>query len=194
MFENEANAFINNQNQNQEPYPFISEMSYSNDIRKIKLNPMKAGLIVLMIYVGIQIIFVFVGLFAFNNKPLRILFCTIHLPFIAILAFSPGSTICKFDYNSKTFTSYVIPILPIPIPYPCLSTKINFQDISGFFLQKVKGVTKKYYKVGVKDNNGVEKIISIGQDIKCDSEYDQRLNFIPFILRAYLKPEEKNIL
>ena len=75
-----------------------------------------------------------------------------------------------------------------------LSTKINFQDISGFFLQKVKGVSKKYYKVGVKDNNGVEKIISIGQDIKCDSEYDQRLNFIPYILRAYLKPGEKNIL
>jgi hypothetical protein len=192
MIENEANAFINSQQH--EPYPFISEMSYSGDVRKIKINSMKGPFIGLMICIGTQIIFIFVGLFAFDNKPLRILFCTIQLPYIVIIALSPGNTICKYDYNSKIFTSYMIPTLPIPIPYPYFNVKINFQDISGFFVQKIKGGTKKYYKVCVKDKNDEEKIISLGQDTKCSTEYDERINFIPFILRAYLKPGEKNIL
>lgn len=183
---NESSVFINNRNTEDNPY--ISEISYKNSIRKIRINTMKSNLIALIILFVLEIAFVIIGIFLFENKSLKIMFCTIQLPFIIILAFSPGGTVCKYDYNSKTFSSYLLPTVPIPIPYMCFSLTINFEKIDGFYLQKVSGGTKKYYKIGVKDINGKDNVIAIGQDYKCQSDLDEKIKFIPFLLRAYLKP------
>ena len=183
---NESSVFINNGNTEDNPY--IAEISYKNSIRKIRINTMKSNLIALIILFVLEIAFVIIGIFLFENKSLKIMFCTIQLPFIIILAFSPGGTVCKYDYNSKTFSSYLLPTVPIPIPYMCFSLTINFEKIDGFYLQKVSGGSKKYYKIGVKDINGKDNVIAIGQDNKCQSDLDEKIKFIPFLLRAYLKP------
>jgi len=176
------NVFINNGNTEDNPY--ISEISYKNSIRKIRINTMKSNLIALIILFVLEIAFVIIGIFLFENKSLKIMFCTIQLPFIIIFAFAPCNSICIYDYISKTFSSYITPI--IPIPYTCLSTKINFNEISGFYLQKFKRGTKKYYKLGVKSINETEQIIAIGQDTSCKLEFDNSLDYMPYILRALL--------
>ena len=183
---NESSAFINNENTENNPY--ISEISYKNNIRKIRISTMKANLIAVIILLVVQVALIFIGIFLFENKSLKIMFCTMQLPMIIIFAFSPGGTVCKFDYNSKIFSSCLLPTIPIPIPYMCFSLTINFDKIDGFFLQKVGNTTKKYFKIGVKDISGKDKIIAIGQDIKCESNLDEKIKFIPFLLRAYLKP------
>ena len=185
MNANESNVFIND---NIESNPYITEKSYSNNVRKIRINTMKGNLIAVFIILGLQIVFIFVGIFVFEQKALKIMFCTIHIPLLIILAFSPGSTICQYDYSSRTFTSYLLPTVPIPIPYKCFSLTINFEKIDGFYLQNVKGGTKKYYKIGVKDISEQYRIIAIGQDNGCQSELNEKIKMIPFILRAYLKP------
>lgn len=183
---NESSVFIKNENTENNPY--ISEISYKNNIRKIRINTMRGNLIALIILFSLQIALMLVGIFLFENKSLKIMFCTIQLPFIIIIAFAPGGTVCKYDYNSRTFSSCLLPTVPIPIPYICFSLTIDFQKIDGFFLQKVGTVTKKYYKIGVKDINGKDNIIAIGQDNKCQSDLDEKIKCIPFLLRAYLKP------
>lgn len=187
MNSNESNAFINN-NIDLESNPYITEKSYSNNIRKIRINTMKANLIAVFILLGVQIVFIFVGIFAFEQKALQILFCIINLPILLIISFSPGGTVCQYDYSSKTFTSYLLPTVPIPIPYKCFSLTINFEKIDGFYLQNVTGGTKKYYKIGVKDISEQYRIIAIGQDSGCQGELDEKIKMIPFILRTYLKP------
>ena len=183
---NESSVFMNNENTESNPY--ISELSYKNSIRKIRINTMKSNLIAIIILAVLQVALILLGIFLFENKALKIMFCTIQLPFILILAFAPGGTVCKYDYSTKTFSSCLLPTVPIPIPYMCFSLTINFQQIDGFYLQKVGSTTKKYYKIGVKDINGKDTIIGIGQDNKCQSDLDEKIKFIPFLLRAYLKP------
>lgn len=185
---NDSIVFINNENTEKNPY--ITEISYKNNIRKIRINSMKANLIGLIILLVLQVALILIGIFLFENKTLKIMFCTIQLPFIILLAFSPGGTVCKFDYSSKIFSSCLLPTIPIPIPYMCFSLTINFEKIDGFFLQKVGNMTKRYYKVGVKDISGKDNIIAIGQDAKCQchGNLDEKIKFIPFLLRAYLKP------
>ena len=183
---NESSVFINDENTEKNPY--ITEISYKNNIRKIRINTMKANIIGLIILLVLQVALILIGVLLFENKSLKIMFCTMQLPFLIILAFSPGSTVCKFDYSSKIFSSCLLPTIPIPIPYMCFSLKINFENIDGFFLQKVGKTTKKYYKIGVKDISGKDNIIAIGQDIGCKSNLDEKIKFIPFLLRAYLKP------
>ena len=184
---NESSVFINNENTENNPY--ISEISYKNNIRKIRLNTMRVNLIAVIILFVTQIAFILVGILIFSeNKPLKIMFCTIQLPILIIIAFSPGGTVCKFDYSSKTFSSRLYPTVPIPIPYGCFSLTINFEKIDGFYLQKIGVTTKKYYKICVKDINNKDSVIAIGQDNKCQSDLDEKIKFIPFLLRAYLKP------
>ena len=184
MFENDMNDFINNK---QEPYPYIKEVSYSNDVRKIKISGNKGILITVIILLCLQVVMMVLGLTLFKDMPpLNILFCVIELPYLLLLLLYPSSAICQYDYKSRTFISYIIPF--IPIPYMCFSLTINFQQIDGFYLQKVGSMTKKYYKIGVKDINGKDTIIGIGQDNKCQSDLDENIKFIPFLLRAYLKP------
>ena len=191
MFENDFNDFINNQ---KGPYPYIKEISYSNDVRIIKIKGQKATLITFIILACFQVVMVIIGLTAFKEyKFVKILFCVIELPFMLIMLIAPADALCKYDYNSRTFISYVVPI--IPIPYMCFSTKtINFNEISGFFLKKKKTVNKKFYKIGVKLNDEDERIILVAQDPGCSSEYNEKLNYIPFILRRLLKPGEQNIV
>ena len=135
MFENDLNDFINNQNSS---YPFIKEISYSNDIRKIKISGQKSLLIAVIVLLCVQAFMILIGFTVFKDiKPLKILFCIMELPFLFVLLIAPANAICKYDYNSKTFISYVVPI--IPIPYMCFSSGlINFNEISGFFIKKRK--------------------------------------------------------
>ena len=191
MFENDMDDFINN---NHEPYPYIKEISYSNDVRKIKISANKGIIIAVIILLCAQVIMIIMGLTLFKDMPpLKIFFCVIELPFVLIMLLYPASAICQYDYKSRTFISYVIPF--IPIPYMCFSTKeINFNDIEGFFLKKKKNMNKKYYKIGVKLKDESQRIIIVGQDTGCKSEYDEKLNYIPFILRRLLKAGEQNIV
>ena len=191
MFENEQKDMLNiNPDQ---PYPFVKEIKYTGDIRKIQIKTSKAYIIAIIIFLCIQAIFLIIGLTAFaDNKPLKILFCTIQLPFIIMFAFIPANATCIYDYTTKTFSSYVSPV--IPIPFGCFSTKINFNEIAGFFLHKLRGGTKKYYKIGVKGQDGRLQIIVIGQDTKCQTDFDKNLDYIPYILRAMLKPGEQHII
>ena len=55
-------------------------------------------------------------------------------------------------------------------------------------------MNKKYYKIGVKLNDESERIIMVGQDPSCSSEYNELLNYIPFILRRLLKAGVQNIV
>ena len=137
---------------------------------------------------------IIMGLTIFKDMPpLKILFCVIELPFILIMLLYPANAICQYDYKSMTFISYVIPF--IPIPYMCFLTKeINFNDIEGFFLKKNKNMNKKYFKIGVKLKDESQRIIMVGQDAGCKAEYDEKLNYIPFILRKLLRAGEQNIV
>ena len=191
MFESDPNDFNNNSN---EPYPFVKELSYSDDIRKIKITGGKGMLYALYITLSMEVICVILGLTLFADiKPLKILFCIMQLPYMLIFLFSPADAICKYDYTNKTFVSYITPLLPIP--YTCFfSNQINFYDIEGFFLSKSKNANKKYFKVGVRLQNGQEIIIYVGQDASCSCEFRKEIDFIPFILRKLLKPGEQNII
>ena len=191
MFENQQQDMVNLNPD--EPYPFVKEVKYTGDIRKIQIKTSKAFLIGMIILVSIQVIFIIIGLTAFaNNKPLKILFCTIQLPYILMFLLIPANATCIYDYTTKTFTSYVSPI--IPIPFGCFSTKINFNEIAGFFLHKLKHGTKKYYKVGVKREDGRILVIAIGQDTKCQTDFDKNLDYIPYLLRTFLKPGEQHLV
>ena len=191
MFENDVNDLINN---NQEPFPYIKEKSYSNDVRKIKISGNKGIFISIIILFCLQLIMVIIGLTLFkDDTPSKIIFCVVELPFLIILLLVPGNAICVYDYKTRTFNSYIVPF--IPIPYMCFSTKeINFNDIEGFFLKKKKSLYKKYYKIGVKLKDESQRTIMVGQDTGCNSEYNEKLNYIPFILRRLLKPGEQNIV
>ena len=191
MFLNEQKDMVNMSPD--EPYPYIKEIKYAGGIRKIKIKTSKAYLIGIIILLCSEAVFLIIGLTVFSDdKPMKIMFCTIQLPFILMFAFIPANATCEYDYATKTFSSYVTPV--IPIPFGCFSTKINFSDISGFYLQKLKGGTKKYYKIGVKSDDGREQIIAIGQDTKCQGEFDKSLDYIPYILRALLKPGEQHLV
>jgi len=188
MIHGDLNEFFYDQNT---PYPHMKELSYENDKRKVSIGSIKAIKVALIIFIVSQIVFMLIAFLAFwENNPMKFVFCFIQLPFIIIFAFVPCNSICIYDYISKTFSSYITPI--IPIPYTCLSTKINFNEISGFYLQKFKRGTKKYYKLGVKSINETEQIIAIGQDTSCKLEFDNSLDYMPYILRALLKPGEQN--
>ena len=182
--------FINNTN---EPYPYVKETSYSGDLRKIQLSSGNGILIAVIILAVVQVIMMIIGFTAFPDaKPIKIMFCVMELPFLLILLIVPYKAVCEYDYINKTFRNYVQGI--IPIHYTCFSMNINFYDIAGFYLHKKKGVTKKYYIVGVKLQNGQNKVILTGQDTSCNMEYDRKLDYIPFILRRLLKGGEQNFV
>ena len=137
------------------------------------------------------------GLFLFAHLiHLKILFCVMEVPLMILFLLMPANAICIFDYNAKTFRSYPVGI--IPIPCKCFSNIfINFCDISGFFVKKSIKQGKRYCKVGVKLNDGQELAIIVGQIVKCgyqDSQELEPLNYIPYILRKFLKAGEHNIL
>ena len=188
--ENDMNEFFNKVT---DPYPFIKEVSYSSDSRKIRISTGKGIIIAAFILIGVQIIFTIIAFTVFaDDNFLKMLFCFIELPFLLIILLIPAYTICIYDYNSKIFISYIIPI--IPIPYLCYTrNKINFYDIEGFFLEKKLIVTKHYYKVGVKLKDGQQRVIMVGQEVQCERRHDRR-DLIPFILRRLLKSGEQNIV
>ena len=193
MFENGDIEDINNLNNiNQEPYPYIKEISDTNDIRKIKILGWKGLIIGIIILLCLQVVLMLIGFLAFDDSFLRLFFCFLNIPYLLILLLAPAKAICTYDYTNQVFSSYVTPI--IPIPYICFSTKVNFREISGFFLYKMKKYTKKYYQIGIRLEDGNDQIIQIGQDHTISKEFDKKLEFIPYILRALLKPGKQNII
>ena len=67
-------------------------------------------------------------------------------------------------------------------------------------MKKVIKRGKRNYKIGVKLNDGQELTIMVGQNpkVKCSctpppEEVDE-MNYIPFLLKKYLKPGETNII
>ena len=193
MFGTDFEDLNNINNNNQESFPYIKEISFLYDMRKIKIFSWKGNIIALIIFLCIQLILTLVAFLAFNdNHFIKLVFCIVEVPSIIVFILAPSNAICKYDYTNKVFSSYITPI--IPIPYYCFSTKVNFHEISGFFLNKIKKYNKKYYQIGVKLNDGSEQIIIVGQDHTCKSEFDEKLDYIPYILRALLKSEPQNII
>ena len=72
--------------------------------------------------------------------------------------------------------------------------------LQDFLWKKVTKRGKRNYKIGVKLNDGQELTIMVGQNpkVKCNrkipSEEVDEMNYIPFILKKYLKPGETNII
>ena len=189
MFDRDSNL-INNYS---ETCPFVKEIKNTGDTRKIRIITSKGYFIGIIILIIIQVILMIIALATISDdKSLKIMICTIELPIIVLFVFIPGNTTCLYDYTSKTFSSYISLLIPLPFHY--FSTKLNFNEISGFYIKKVKTVTKKYYKIGIKNEDGKEIIIAMGQDIKCDTEFDKNLDNIPFILRSFLKPGDQHLV
>ena len=197
MIEDEAEKFFNDKTK---PYPFIKEIDYDLGIRKIKIKFELAYIITIIILIVVQLILMAVGFIAFkHNNEIKILFCVLELPLILAFLLVPANAICIYDYNAKTFRSYPVGI--IPIPCRCFSNVfVNFCDIAGFFVKKVTKRGKRNYKIGVKLNDGQELTIMVGQNpkVKCSctpppEEVDE-MNYIPFLLKKYLKPGETNMI
>ena len=193
--ENELNNDNIPQNENinfiqdlQGPSPYVKEISNEHGERIIKITAWKSIYYALLLFLVMEIIEIILGFLLFKNNYMRWLFVFLLVPFIIVFLLIPANAICKFDYNNRTFSSYVTPV--IPIPYPFFRVKIQFEDISFFYLFKIKKSynKKKFYKIGLCHIDGEDKDIIMGQDHKCSRTYDPKLFLIPKILKSYLKP------
>ena len=193
MIEEQAETFFNDRNQ---PYTYIKELENNLGLRKIKIKFQKPFIISIFIFIALQIVLMIVGLLLLRFTELKVLFSVMMIPFMIVFLFIPSNAICIFDYNAKTFSSHPVGIIPVPLK--CFSSVfVNFCDISGFYLKKFTKYGKRSYNVGIKLNDGSELTILAGQNTqgcpKKNQEVDE-INFIPFVLRKFLKPGEQNIL
>ena len=166
--------------------PFVSEISHIQGERIIKITAWRGIYYSLIIFLVLEIIEIIIALTVFKNAPiLKWLFIFFLFPIFIQFLFIPVKAICKYDYNNKTFSSHMSPV--IPIPYPCSSFSITFNDIDFFYLFKIKKVGKKYYKIGVNTKDGEDHDIILGQDDKCSLEFDEKILSIPSIMKLYLR-------
>ena len=196
MTENDLNNDLpqndnNNDNINliqdiQGPSPYIKEISNLHGERIIKIIAWKSIYFALILFAILEIIEIIIALTLFRKIFIKWLFIFLLVPFMIMFLLIPINAICKFDYNNKTFSSYITPI--IPIPYCFYRIKVQFEDISFFYFFKIKKLTKRYYKIGINLVNGEDKDIIVGQDHTKDSKYDPKLLIIPKILKSYLRP------
>ena len=168
------------------PSPFVSEISHIQGERIIKITAWRGIYYSFIIFFILEIIEIIIALTVFKNAPiLKWIFIFLLLPIFIHFLFIPVKAICKYDYNNKTFSSHMCPV--IPIPYPCYSFSISFNDIDFFYLFKIKKAGKKYYKIGVNTKDGEDHDIILGQDDKCSLEFDDKILNIPSIMKLYLR-------
>ena len=195
MTENELNNNDLPQNNNdninliqdiQGPSPYIKEISNIHGERTIKIVAWKSIYFALILFVILEAVEILIALLLFRKIFIKWLFIFQLVPLMVMFLFIPINAICKFDYNNKTFTSYITPA--IPIPYCFYNIKVQFEDISFFYFLKIKKLSKRYYKIGINLVNGEDKDIIVGQDHTFRKDYDPQLLLIPKILKSYLRP------
>ena len=178
--------FIQN-DENSSLSPYIEEVSYIGAERIIKIKAFKGIYIGLIVLLVVEVVLIILAFTLVSSVPFaKWLLILNMIPFIILFLFIPDKAICKFNYNTKRFSSYLTPIIPIP----CFFYKIDisFHDISFFYFFKIPKCTKRYFKLGINTKDGEDLDIILGQDSTLSKQYDEKLFKLPGILKSYLKP------